>query len=156
MQHIYNGIWLGNRNDACNHELLETRNIAAVLNVAADQDTPVHKDIVTCKIGITGSPDLVGRNPVGLAVYVLDQLYGEYKHVLVYCGAGHNRSPLVTALWMNCFKGVKFEAAAKLVNLEMQPWMAEWVNLTQDTPVHNLRWEHVHRYVERPPDDGPV
>jgi hypothetical protein len=38
----------------------------------------------------------------------------------------------------------------------MQPWMAEWVKLTEPTPRHNLRWEYVDQYNETPPDNGPV
>lgn len=156
MRHVYNGLWLGTHTDAFDLELLQTRNIKAVLNVASDQHTPVHKGIVTAKVGINGGPELVDLNPVDVAVYLLDFLYKRYKHVLVYCGAAHNRSPLVIAIWLNCYHGVKFEAAAKIVNLQMQPWMAQWVKLTEQTPRHNLSWEHVDPYVETPPDDGPV
>lgn len=156
MRQVYKGIYIGTNNDAFDHELLQTRNIEAVLNVSHDHQTTAHPNIVSFKAGLSGDPAFADINPVELAVALMDMIIEDYDAILVYSGTSMSRASFVITLWLNCFRGLPFEAAAKITGLMMVPWMAEYLDLTADTPTHNLRWEGLHQPPEVPENDGPA
>jgi hypothetical protein len=90
-------LWIGNAGDGRDPERLLRAGVLAVINVAAEEPSPVlPRSVVYCHFPLTdGAPD--DPRVLGVAIRTVVSLLKEQIPTLVYCGAGMSRSPAVVA-----------------------------------------------------------
>ena len=123
MDFITDRIAIGDRYEAQDFDLLLDLKIDAVLNVAFDLDISYYRQIPPSyhKFQIeyqkVGMIDGYGNQPTALiaAVYMLDELLGRHRTVLVHCHAGVSRSSTVVATYLAHKDGINFDEAIELV-----------------------------------------
>lgn len=119
MNFITERIAIGNRHEAKDLELLLSKDIDAVLNLAYDLDISYFEfyheyeykfPIEYQKVGlIDGEGNKL--TTFAAAVYMLDQLLERHDKVLVHCHAGVSRSASVVATYISHKNGISFEGA---------------------------------------------
>ena len=99
------GLWIGNAGDGRDPERLLRDGILAVINLAAEEPSPVlPRSMVYCHFPITdGAQDSQGV--LGVAIQTLVALLKKQVPTLVYCGAGMSRSPAVVAAALSIVQG---------------------------------------------------
>jgi len=60
---------------------------------------------------VLGDDGKIKREWLYPVIYLIDELYKERQRLLVHCGAGVERSPLVVAMWMTSSLGLTLDEA---------------------------------------------
>lgn len=130
MRYFRDNIFIGDKHDAEDRDLLVRNRILVTLNVCSDLSAPYHPSITQFKVGLDDPKDgLAPNNPLDEAVEVLQMAkklaYSRKRgNVLIHCYAGHNRSALVAALWARKYKITTFKKMVKLAQVkDNKPWM---------------------------------
>ena len=92
-----NQLWIGNAGDARDPEGLLRVGVEAVINLAAEEPSPVLPRMMTyCHFLIVdGAPD--DQATLRVAIQTVVSLLKNQVPTLVYCGSGMSRSPAVVA-----------------------------------------------------------
>ena len=98
-------LWIGNAGDGRDPERLLAAGIAAVINLAAEEPSPVlPRSMVYCHFPLMdGAQDSQGV--LDVAIRALISLLDNHVPTLVYCGAGMSRSPAVAAAALSVVQG---------------------------------------------------
>lgn len=98
-------LWLGNAGDGRNPERLLAAGVTAVINLAAEEPSPVlPRSMVYCHFPIIdGAQDVQGI--LDVAIQALVCLLKNQVPTLVYCGAGMSRSPAIVAAALSIVHG---------------------------------------------------
>jgi protein tyrosine/serine phosphatase len=124
-------IFIGNLKDTFNKEELDKHNINIVMNVCNDIDSCYFSDIVYLKWGLDDPKEgLAHSNDVVYAAMLLYMAVNSPArmggNILIHCAAGHNRSPLVVACWLNKYKRIKLNKAIQLAEVaDQKNWMID-------------------------------
>jgi hypothetical protein len=100
-----NQLWIGNAGDARNPERLLAAGVAAVINLAAEEASPVLlRSLIYCHFPIINGPqdDLL---ILEMAIQTAVSLIKKDIPTLVYCGGGMSRSPSVVATALSIVQG---------------------------------------------------
>jgi protein-tyrosine phosphatase len=106
MREILQGkLWLGNAGDGRDPERLLRAGVVAVINLAAEEPSPVlPRSMVYCRFPIMdGAQD--GQAVLDVAIQTVVSLLKNQVPTLVYCGAGMSRSPAVVAAALSVVQG---------------------------------------------------
>ncbi len=100
-----NQLWIGNAGDARDPERLLQVGIVAVVNLAAEESSPVlPRSMVYCRFPLTdGAPD--DQTILRVAIQTVATLLKSQVPTLVYCGAGMSRSPAIVAAALSIVQG---------------------------------------------------
>ena len=100
-----NRLWLGNAGDGRDPDHLLRAGVAAVINVAAEELSPVLPRTMTyCDFPIVdGAPD--DQAILCVAIQTLVSLLKNQVPTLVYCGSGMSRSPAILAVALAIVQG---------------------------------------------------
>lgn len=100
-----NHLWIGNAGDGRDAQRLLQAGVAAVINLAAEEPSPVlPRNIVYCHFPLTdGVPD--DPSILRVAIQTVASLLKNQVPTLVYCGAGMSRSPAVVAAALSVVQG---------------------------------------------------
>lgn len=100
-------LWIGNAGDGRHSERLLAAGVGAVINLAAEEPSPVlPRSMVYCHFPIMdGAQD--GQGILDVAIRTLVSLLKNQVPTLVYCGAGMSRSPAVVAVALSIVQGGK-------------------------------------------------
>jgi len=100
-----NQIWIGNAGDGRDPERLLQTGVAAVINLAAEEPSPVlPRSMVYCHFPLTdGAPD--DPTILRIAIRTVVTLLKNQVPTIVYCGAGMSRSPAVVAAALSIVQG---------------------------------------------------
>lgn len=100
-----NQLWIGNAGDGRDPERLLRAGVVAVINLAAEEPSPVlPRSMVYCHFPIMdGTQD--GQGSLDVAIQTLVALLKSQVPTLVYCGAGMSRSPAVVAAALSIVQG---------------------------------------------------
>ena len=98
-------LWIGNAGDSRDPEHLLRAGIVAVINLAAEEPSPVlPRSMIYCHFPIMdGTQD--GQGSLDVAIHTLVSLLKNQVPTLVYCGAGMSRSPAVVAAALSIVQG---------------------------------------------------
>jgi protein-tyrosine phosphatase len=98
-------LWIGNAADGRNAECLLQSGVAAVMNLAAEEPSPVlPRSMIYCRFPLVdGAQDYEGA--LSVAIQTLTALLRNQVPTLVYCGAGMSRSPAVAAAALAIVEG---------------------------------------------------
>ena len=92
-----NQLWIGNAGDGRDPERLLQNGVAAVINLAAEEPSPVlPRSMVYCHFPLMDGPQ-DDEGILDVAIQTLISLLKKRVPTLVYCGAGMSRSPAVVA-----------------------------------------------------------
>jgi protein-tyrosine phosphatase len=98
-------LWLGNAGDGRDAERLLRAGIVAVINLAAEESSPVlPRSMIYCHFPIIDGAQ-EHEDVLGMAIQTLASLVKNQVPTLVYCGAGMSRAPAVTAAAMAVAEG---------------------------------------------------
>ena len=100
-----NQLWIGNAGDGRDPERLLRAGVVAVINLAAEEPSPVlPRSMVYCHFPIMdGGQD--GQGVLKVAIQTLASLLKNQVPTLVYCGAGMSRSPAIVAAALSIIQG---------------------------------------------------
>jgi hypothetical protein len=100
-----NQLWIGNAGDGRDPERLLQNGVAAVINLAAEEPSPVlPRGMTYCRFPLTdGAPNDLGL--LDVAIQTVVSLLKKRIPTLVYCGAGMSRSPAVVAAALSIVQG---------------------------------------------------
>lgn len=102
-------LWIGNAGDARDPERLLRAGVVAVMNLAAEEPSPVlPRSMVFCRFPIMDG-DQGGLAILDVAIRTLVSLLENRIPTLVYCGAGMSRSPAVVAAALSIVDGASPE-----------------------------------------------
>lgn len=98
-------LWIGNAGDSRDPERLLRAGIVAVINLAAEEPSPVlPRSMVYCHFPIMdGAQD--GQGVLNVAIQAVVSLLKNQVPTLVYCGAGMSRSPAIVAAALSIVQG---------------------------------------------------
>jgi predicted protein tyrosine phosphatase len=92
-----NQLWIGNAGDGRDPERLLQAGVVAVINLAAEEPSPVlPRRMIYCHFPLVDGPQ-DGQSILGVAIQTVVSLLKKQIPTLVYCGAGMSRSPAVVA-----------------------------------------------------------
>jgi hypothetical protein len=98
-------LWIGNAGDGRDPDRLLLAGVAAVINLAAEEASPVlPRSMVYCHFPITDGVQDV-QSILDVAIQTLVSLLKNQVPTLVYCGAGMGRSPAVAAAALSIVQG---------------------------------------------------
>lgn len=99
-------LWIGNAGNARDPTRLLEAGIAAVVNLAAEEQTPLlPRSMVYCHFPLVDGEQEV-ESVVAVAIGTLVWLRKCQVPTLVYCGAGMSRAPAITAAALSLLEGV--------------------------------------------------
>jgi protein-tyrosine phosphatase len=106
MREILSGrLWTGNAGDGRDPERLLRAGVAALVNLAAEEPSPVlPRSMVYCRFPIMDGGQN-GQTILDAAIQTLVSLLRNQIPTLVYCGAGMSRSPAVVAAVLSIVQG---------------------------------------------------
>ncbi len=108
-----NQLWIGNAGDGRDAERLLQAGVAAVVNLAAEEPSPVlPRSMVYCRFPLTDGPQ-DDQTVLDVAIQVVVSLLKRQIPTLVYCGAGMSRSPAVVAAALSIVQGGSPEGRLK-------------------------------------------
>ena len=98
-------LWIGNAGDGRDPERLLVAGIVAVLNVAAEEPSPIlPRSMTYCRFPIMDGVQEV-HGLLDVAIQTLVSLLESGVPTLVYCGAGMSRSPALVAAALSIVQG---------------------------------------------------
>jgi protein-tyrosine phosphatase len=102
---IQGNLWLGNAGDGRDPECLLQAGVAAVINLAVEEASPVlPRSMIYCHFPLMdGAQDVQGV--LAVAIHTVVSLLKIQVPTLVYCGAGMSRSPAVVAAALAIVEG---------------------------------------------------
>ncbi|MGO8746815.1 MAG: dual specificity protein phosphatase family protein [Thermoguttaceae bacterium] len=100
-----NQLWIGNAGDGRDPDHLLHAGIVAVINVAAEEPSPVlPRSMIYCHFPIVdGAPD--DQTILRVAIQTVVSLLKNQVPTLVYCGSGMSRSPAIMAAALAIVQG---------------------------------------------------
>jgi protein-tyrosine phosphatase len=106
MREIFPGrLWIGNAGDGRAPERLLAAGVVAVINLAAEEPSPVlPRSMVYCHFPLMDGAQ-EGQTALEAAIQTLASLLRNQVPTLVYCGAGMSRSPAIVAAALSIAQG---------------------------------------------------
>ncbi len=100
-----NQLWIGNAGDGRDAERLLQDGIVAVINLAAEEPSPVlPRSMIYCHFPLVDGPQ-DDEGVLDVAIQTVVFLLKKEIPTLVYCGAGMSRSPAVVAAALSIVHG---------------------------------------------------
>jgi protein-tyrosine phosphatase len=100
-----NQLWIGNAGDGRDPEGLLQNGVAAVINLAAEEPSPVlPRSMIYCHFPLVDGPQ-DDEGVLDVAIRTIVSLLRSQVPTLVYCGAGMSRSPAVVAAALGIVQG---------------------------------------------------
>ena len=100
-----NQLWIGNAGDGRNAEHLLQNGIVAVINLAAEEPSPVlPRSMIYCHFPLVDGPQ-DDEGVLDMAIQAVVFLLKKQIPTFVYCGAGMSRSPAIVAAALSIVQG---------------------------------------------------
>jgi protein-tyrosine phosphatase len=127
---VPNLLWIGNAADGRDADRLLQAGVAAVVNLAAEEPSPVlPRSMIYCRLPVMDG-DQDDESVLDLAIQTVVSLLKKQIPTLVHCSAGMSRSPAVAAAALSIVQGgtpeerLKEIAAGRPHDISPQLWEA--------------------------------
>jgi len=116
LNHIRDGVFLGNLGAAADKDLLRRNNIAVILQILDVDWVPFPSEFQYHQVKIDDATDVDIYRHFPSCCQVLDEALANRQNILVHCHMGQSRSPTVVIAWlMRRYRMTEAEAMALAV-----------------------------------------